>query len=119
MLIAMLFAHWLGDYTHLSRPYMLQAKRTGSPLIPILHHALAHAILQSITVYVFTEKIYETIAVFLFQLITHFAIDVWKGKMNVWFPPLSNPANPYHWYVFGIDQWLHQIVIITTFAYCL
>lgn len=115
----MFFAHWLGDYTHLSRPYMLHAKRTGKPLAPIFHHALVHAVLQSLVIYLFTGRAYETIATFLVQLITHFLIDIWKGKMNVWFPSLTNPANPYHWYVFGIDQWFHQIVIVFTFAYSL
>jgi len=51
-------------------------------------------------------------AIFFFQLFTHFCIDVLKGKLNVWFPSLSNPANKGHWYVFGADQLAHQIVII-------
>ncbi len=48
------------------------------------------------------------------QLPTHFVIDVWKGRMNGWFENLQNPANKYHWWIFGIDQWLHQSIIITT-----
>lgn len=115
-LILQFFAHWLGDYTHLSRPYMLQAKRTGSPMLPIFHHALVHAILQFLTVLIFTENVKNLADVFIIQLVSHFLIDVWKGRMNVWFPSLSNPANKYHWYVFGIDQFFHSVIIIITFC---
>ncbi len=48
----------------------------------------------------------------LFQLVTHFAIDVIKGRMNVWYPSLQNPANYFHWWVFGADQMLHVAVIL-------
>jgi len=45
-------------------------------------------------------------------LITHFLIDVWKGRMNGWFTTLQSPANKWHWTVFGFDQLLHALVII-------
>src|SRR5690606_26867796 len=48
----------------------------------------------------------------LLQLVSHFAIDVWKGKMNVWFPFLADPTNKFHWYIFGFDQYLHALIII-------
>ena len=48
----------------------------------------------------------------LIELISHFIIDIWKGRMNVWFPKLQNPATKLHWYIFGFDQFLHQLVII-------
>jgi NADH:ubiquinone oxidoreductase subunit H len=46
------------------------------------------------------------------QLVTHFLIDVWKGRMNGWFPALRSPSNKGHWIVFGLDQLLHTLVII-------
>ena len=36
------------------------------------------------------------------------------GKLNVLFPVLKSPENKSHWWVFGADQLLHQIVIIIT-----
>ena len=54
----------------------------------------------------------STILLMGFQLITHFLIDVWKGRMNGWFPALQSPANKWHWIIFGFDQLLHALVII-------
>jgi hypothetical protein len=47
-----------------------------------------------------------------FQLVTHFLIDLWKGRMAGWFPKIQSPENKIHWIVFGADQYLHQVVII-------
>jgi len=46
------------------------------------------------------------------QTVLHFAIDVLKGRVNKWFPLVQNPAAYPHWYVFGVDQFLHTAVII-------
>lgn len=114
VLIVLFFCHFLADYTHLSTAWMLGAKKLGTPLIPILTHAGVHAILMLITLcFMFApEKGEEILYVALFQLVTHFLIDVWKGKMNYWFPSLQNPANIWHWIIFGIDQYFHALVII-------
>jgi hypothetical protein len=55
----------------------------------------------------------------VFQLITHFLIDVWKGKMNSWFPSLQSPANKWHWIIFGLDQLFHALVIIKMADYAI
>jgi hypothetical protein len=124
LLVFLFFCHWLGDYTHLSRPSMLAAKKFGKPLLPIFFHALIHAILMTTIIEVyfclksnnynpFEFKYTSVDTAFLTMLVSHFLIDVWKGKMNVWFPKLTNTASYYHWYVFGLDQLLHTIVIIS------
>jgi hypothetical protein len=123
LLLSLFFCHWLGDYTHLSTNWMLTAKRFGSPLLPIFCHALVHACLMGIVLEIYchlTIANYETVIfsfthvdkLFFLQLITHFLIDVWKGKMNFWFPNLSVPSNKGHWYIFGFDQLLHSVVIL-------
>jgi hypothetical protein len=117
ILIILLIIHWAADYTHLSRPYMLAAKKTGSPLMPILHHSFIHAgfMMSAIIIYQHVTNTFTIdiiLLCFIIELITHFFIDVLKGKLNVWFPSLANPANPFHWYVFGLDQLLHFLVII-------
>jgi len=111
LLILLNICHWLGDYTHLSRDWMLSAKRLGKPLTPIFLHAMVHAILMGIVLMLYIKGI-MFFWLLLFELITHFLIDVLKGRLNYWFPKLSNPANKYHWYVFGADQFLHQLIII-------
>lgn len=112
-LIVLNICHWAADYTQLSRPYMLSAKRVGSPLKPILEHGMVHGVLMGLICWAFFTNILGALLVFIFQSATHFGIDVLKGKMNVWFPKLQSPANVYHWWVFGADQLLHQVVIIT------
>lgn len=117
LLLSLLFCHFLADYTHLSTKWMLDAKRLGKPLFPIFNHATVHGILMFITLVIFSEfldsltedRIYELAA---FQISTHFLIDVWKGRMNGWFPALQSPTNKWHWIVFGFDQFLHGVVIL-------
>ncbi len=113
LLILLFVSHFLGDYTHLSTNWMLNAKRLGKPVLPILVHAGVHAILIGIVLSFFvsikTPLFWNLV---LFELYTHFLIDVLKGRMNGWFPSLQNPANKFFWYIFGADQLAHSIVII-------
>ena len=109
--IALLFCHFLADYTHLSTSWMLNAKRLGTPLFPIFCHALVHTVLiwtLLAAIFGFTHVVMYAA---IFELITHFLIDVWKGKMTAWFPSLQSPANKWHWIVFGFDQFLHVVVL--------
>jgi len=117
LLILLFTCHWLADYTYLSTSWMLNAKRFGKPLIPILTHAMMHTILMWVCLATVYGFIVNVMYVCLFQLITHFLIDVWKGRMNGWFPALQSPANKWHWIVFGFDQLLHAIVIIIMTSY--
>ncbi len=111
ILIGLFFCHFLADYTHLSASWMLNAKRLGTPLYPIFTHAFVHACLMLIFLSLIGFSGIKLATVFALQLSTHFIIDVWKGKMNVWFPSLQSPANKWHWVVFGFDQFLHISVI--------
>jgi hypothetical protein len=113
ILIGLFICHFLADYTHLSTAWMLNAKRLGKPLYPIFTHAFIHASLMLVLLaLVFGLSGFKLAALFGFQLITHFLIDVWKGRINGWFPALQSPANKWHWIVFGFDQLLHALVII-------
>ena len=118
ILIGLFICHWLADYTHLSTAWMLNAKRLGKPLYPILAHASIHSLLMGFFLLFFTDLTqFDIIKLTAFQLITHFLIDVWKGKMNGWFTALQSPANKWHWIVFGFDQLLHALVITTMSVY--
>lgn len=113
VLFALNICHWLADYTHLSNEWMLNAKRSGKPLLPILIHSMVHGILMGITLQGIFNFPQDKVAYLVYlQIGSHFIIDVWKGKMNIWFPKLQSPAYKPHWYVFGFDQFLHQAVII-------
>ena len=112
LLILLFFCHFLADYTWLSTSWMLNAKRFGKPILPIWFHAKVHMGLMGIALLPFTGFTKQWGFICIFQLITHFLIDVWKGRMNGWFPILQDNTKKWHWVVFGLDQTLHSIVII-------
>lgn len=112
ILIGLFICHFLADYTHLSTAWMLNAKRLGKPLLPIFIHAAMHTMLMSLVLGWFIGFTNDWACLVIFQWVMHFLIDVWKGRMNGWFPALQSPANKWHWIVFGFDQLLHALVII-------
>ena len=114
IILALLFVcHYLADYTKLSTPYMLIAKRTGEPLLPILEHACIHGVLMGIALVPFLHISISLVFILIaIEIVTHFIIDVLKGRCNVWFPILKDNTKYPHWYVFGFDQLLHQLVIV-------
>ena len=117
VLILLFTCHWMADYTPLSNSWMLNAKRFGKPLAPIFIHAGVHALLMSIVLLLANGLTVTWAYLVIFQWVTHFLIDTWKGKMNVWFPIIQSPTNKWHWVVFGLDQLLHSIVIIKMVSY--
>ncbi len=118
VLIVLFFCHWLADFTWLSTTWMLNAKRLGKPLFPIFAHAAVHAWIMFLALLLMGYKDPKMIfTLYIIQLATHFVIDVWKGRMNGWFPALQNPANKWHWVVFGFDQFLHALVILLMAKY--
>lgn len=90
---------------------MQDAKKLGRPLKPIFHHALVHTSLVMLTLVCFAADPFRILLACLMMLVSHFVIDLWKGKMNVWFPALQDPVNVFHWWVFGLDQMMHVIVL--------
>jgi len=92
---------------------MLSAKQTGKQVLPVLAHAGVHGLLMLIFLFCFipidTLLILKLIG---FQVVTHFLIDISKGRMNGWFPILIDPSNKWFWLLFGFDQFLHALVII-------
>lgn len=111
ILIGLFLCHFLGDFTHLSTKWMLDAKKFGKPLLPILAHAGVHTLLMGL--FLFIINVSNLLFLIGFQLTTHFIIDVLKGKMNKWFPSLLDQTNKWHWVMFGADQFFHTLVIIS------
>ena len=111
LIAALNVCHWIGDFTHASRPWMLAAKRFGKPVGPIAVHAVVHALLMAIVCLVLVNEQAGVLA-FAIQFPTHLAIDILKGRLNGWFPALQDPTKYPHWYVFGADQLAHQLVIM-------
>ena len=113
VLILLFICHFLADYTPLSTQWMSSAKILGKRLFPIFCHALIHASLMIIAIASMTNIGIRVLSyLFVFQLMTHFLIDVWKGRMNWWFPALQSPNSEWYRIIFGLDQLLHTFVII-------
>ncbi len=118
LLLLLFFCHFLGDFSPLSTAWMIRAKESGKPLFPIFCHALVHASLMGVVLLFWSSFQTEmTGKLVLFQLGTHFIIDVWKGRMNIWFPVFADRYNKFHWMLFGIDQFFHATVIILMVHY--
>lgn len=113
ILAAILFqiANFIGDYTPLSTAWMLKAKQYGKPIFPIIMHGLVHSILFIIVASLFV-KVDIVIYVGLLQLISHSIFDIMKGKITYWFPKFQNSKHSPYWILFGLDQLLHQIIIV-------
>lgn len=113
ILLVLFFCHFLADFTHLSTSCMLNAKRFGKPLLPILAHATVHASLMSAVICViFGVSGIKLISLLAIQLLSHFVIDTLKGKINYWIPSVQSPSNKWHWVVFGADQYVHAVIIL-------
>jgi hypothetical protein len=111
LIILLLTFHWLADYTYLSTPWMLKAKKFGTPIFPIFVHASIHGALMFIILLFFTN-IQTAILLAAFQIITHFTFDTLKGRFSYWFPILQDNMKYPYWIIMGFDQLLHQVVIV-------
>ncbi len=47
-----------------------------------------------------------------FELISHFLIDILKAKLSVKYPRLADTHQKSYWMLYGLDQLLHQLVVI-------
>lgn len=112
LFFALGICHTIADYIVVT-PTMLAAKRFGTPIFPIINHAVVHSLLMFLCLLFFQSDLQIIVLLTIYQLITHSIIDVLKGRCNVWFPNAVNNANKLHWILFGLDQYLHYFVIVT------
>ena len=79
--------------------------------MPIFHHSLIHTILVMVILVFYVADLRQIIIGSTIILVSHFLIDVWKGRMNTWFPSLQNPVKKFHWWIFGLDQALQRLAL--------
>jgi hypothetical protein len=92
---------------------MQAAKGAGNPLTPILAHAMVHATLVLIAVWAIAATSWSlVVAAAGIELGTHFAIDAFRARLGVRLPAVRDPSRRTHWYVFGVDQLLHGLVLL-------
>ncbi len=113
LLGALFLAHYLGDFTPLLTARMLEAKAQGSPLKPIAGHAAVHSVLVGVAVAVLAAPAWSLLlAVCGIEFGTHFVIDATRGRLARVFPILRDPEQGVYWYVFGLDQLAHMLVLL-------
>lgn len=113
LLVALLVAHDLGDFTPLATERMREAKARGRPAWLIGMHAAIHGVLVGVALMIVIRPSVTVLALAVgFELVTHFVIDLSKARLGVRIPPLGDMhTNPF-WWVMGVDQLLHGLVLV-------
>jgi hypothetical protein len=113
LLVFLLIGHFLGDFTPLSTASMLRAKAAGAPLGPIGAHAAVHSGLVAVAVALVSSPELGLVALAAaLELVSHFAIDLGRGRLMRRFPRLGDPTNNSFWSALGLDQLAHGLVLI-------
>lgn len=113
LLIVLLAAHYLGDFTHLLTPRMLEAKATGRSLSWIGVHAGVHTLLLGAAVALIARPPGALLLLAaILQFVTHFVIDTGRARICVRFPSCATTDSDAYWYLLGLDQLLHAIVLV-------
>lgn len=117
LLVALLTAHFLGDFTPLASPTMQDAKARGAPLAPIGAHAAIHAVLVGLAVAVVVRPIaLVIIAASAAEFATHFGLDWIKGRLAGHRAEISDARRQVYWTLLGVDQLGHALVLVAIAA---
>ncbi len=111
LFIALFISHYLADFC-LTWAALIQSKADGQSIRPILMHAGVHAVLMGGCLLVYGVGARQLLILTLFELITHFLIDTVKAHVSVRFPLLADIKQKAYWVLFGLDQLLHQLVVV-------
>jgi len=95
---------------------MIRAKADGHNLLPIALHAAIHAVLIA-TCVVLAYGIKMGLIAFMIEWVTHFIVDVSKGRIMFRFKAFSDFSDKRYWMLFGLDQLIHLYVLIFILYY--
>lgn len=113
LLACLLVGHFLGDFTPLSTPRMLEAKARGGPLLPIAAHAAVHAVLTGAVVLVVVRPGLELAGLAVgIQFASHLALDGLRARLGVKIRSFGDPANNAFWTALGLDQLAHAVILV-------
>ncbi|MDR0725477.1 MAG: DUF3307 domain-containing protein [Prevotellaceae bacterium] len=110
LVLVLNLAHFFGDFTSLNR-WFIVAKRYGKPVYMVAGHGAVNGALYGMAVWLIVDLQTAMIA-FSVETLTHTLIDVLKGRINRRFPVVEDSTKAIHWTVMGVDQLLHQMVLI-------
>lgn len=109
--IALLTCHYLADFC-LTWPALIRSKADGRNVWPILLHAVVHSVLMGGCLLVFGVNMELSLWLMLLEVVTHFVIDFGKAAVSVKVPLLADVKQKAYWVLFGLDQLLHQLVVV-------
>lgn len=113
-LLTLFLCHYLADFCF-TFPSMIRAKVDGRNPWPILLHAAIHAGLVGVCLVCWQVPWKLMLLMLLLELVSHFLIDVAKGRLSARFTSLADPQKKPYWMLYGFDQLLHLSVIVLIF----
>lgn len=117
LLIFLLVCHYLADFC-LTTPKMIRAKADGRNPWPIMLHAVIHAGLMAICLLLWATSWRFVLLAIAVEWGTHFLIDWTKARLSARLPILADNRQKPYWMLYGLDQLLHQMVIVGVWYYC-
>jgi hypothetical protein len=112
LLIGLFVCHFLGDYV-LSTSWMLAAKKIGKPVLPILAHGAVHTALMAALLILLKGVTPAVLIALVIQLVSHTYTDITKGRITASKAEVfGDISKPRFWWLFGVDQLAHQIIIL-------
>ena len=116
LLLVLLVCHYLADFC-LTSPAMIKAKADGRNPWPILLHAGIHTGLVGVCLLCWQISWNLLLMMMALELVSHFLFDTAKGRLSACFPRLADQRQKSYWMLYGIDQLLHQLVIVGIWYY--
>ena len=116
LLVALLVCHYIADFC-LTSPVMIRAKADGRNVWPIMLHASVHALLMGLCLLIWGVEWNMLLSLFVVELVSHFLIDMSKGRLSVYCPKLADQQKKPYWMLYGFDQLLHLLVIVFIWCY--
>lgn len=113
LLVLLLVAHYLGDFTPLATRTMQEAKAGFRSPGPIVAHAAVHGalVLLAVTLSVRGPWTLPLVAAGV-EFGTHLAIDLTRTRIGLRWAALQDPARGPFWYALGLDQLAHGLVLV-------
>ena len=118
VLVSLITCHYLADFC-LTWPELIQSKADGRNAWPIMQHAAIHALLMGVCLLICGIVLRLSLLMMAFEWATHFLIDTAKARLSVVFPILADVKHKPYWMLYGLDQLLHQLVIVLIWYFVL
>lgn len=113
LLLGLLLAHFLGDFTPLASERIQEAKAGNGALLPILEHAAVHGLLTGVAAGLIVRPGWTLLAWAVgIEIGSHFVIDAGKARLAARISALRSPERQAFWYAVGADQLAHVAILV-------